>query len=295
MARRVARAVGAPLVFTHHTRFGDYRHYLGPLAAPGSALVATYLRSFWFGCAAIVAPAADLAEEIERALRSTRAGDRGRPLVRAISTGIDLEVLRALQPVDPRTEAGWPEDSIVAVSVGRLAREKSSGLLLDAFAAAARIDPRLRLLLVGGGPLHDTLSARVVDEGLAARVRLTGRMPRLDALALAAGADLFLFASRTETQGLVLAEAIAVGLPVVALDGPGVRDSVRDGTDGVVVERSTGAATRSLADALLALATDGPRRAAMSRAARDGAARFAAEARVKETIALYRSLGRRGG
>jgi 1,2-diacylglycerol 3-alpha-glucosyltransferase len=294
MARRLARAVGAPLVFTHHTRFGDYAHYLGPLARPGSALVHAYLRAFWAGCAAVVAPAADLAAEIEAGVgatrdRTRRDGGLHRPVVRAIPSGIELAMLRDLAPTDPRPGAGWPADAIVAVSVGRLAREKSSDLLVDAFAAAVRDEPRLRLLLVGGGPLQEGLDRQVAALGLGDMVQLTGRLARLDALALAAGCDFFVFASRTETQGLVLAEALAVGLPVVALDGPGVRDSVRDGRDGLVIERR-GSAARDLGAAMASLADDAARRARMATAAREGAGRFAAAARIDEMVALYRSL-----
>jgi len=290
MARHLARAVGAPLVFTHHTRFGDYGHYLGPLAAPGAALVGAYLGAFWAGCAAVVAPAADLAVEIEAAVSSR--GGAARPVVRAIPTGIDLPILRALSPVDPRPRAGWPPDTIVAVSVGRLAREKSTDLLLDAFGDATRTDPRLRLALVGDGPLRGELERRLATGALGDRVLLTGRLPRLEALAIAAGANLFAFASRTETQGLVLAEALAVGLPVVTLDGPGVRSSVRDGVDGIVVARRPGHSATLLAEGMLALAADPARRAVMARAARDGAERFAASARIEEMVALYRSVGR---
>jgi 1,2-diacylglycerol 3-alpha-glucosyltransferase len=288
MARRVARAVGAPLVFTHHTRFADYRHYLGPFAAPGSALMEAYLGAFRAGCAAVVAPADDLAAEIEAAVASRREGRR--PIVRTIPTGIDVEALRGLAPADPRRIAGWPSDAIVAVSVGRLAREKSTDVLLDAFAGAARSDPRLRLVLVGDGPLRREIERRLAGGTLGDRVLLTGRLPRLEALSVAAGCDLFAFASRTETQGLVLAEALAVGLPVVTLDGPGVRSSVREGVDGVVVPRSPGRSAALLAEALRSLAADSDRRATLARSARDGAVRFAAESRIEEMVALYRSL-----
>ncbi len=290
MARRVARAVGAPLVFTHHTRFGDYAHYLGPLATPGSALVRAYLRAFWTGCAAIAAPAADLAAEIEAGLPAAGNGATRRPVVRAIPAGLDLETLRGLAPRDPRPRAGWPSDAVVAVSVGRLAREKSTDLLVAAVAAAARDEPRLRLLLIGGGPLQGALERQVADAGLEGRVHLTGRLPHLEALALAAGADLFVFASQTETQGLVLAEGLAMGLPVVSLDGPGVRDSVRDEIDGIVVERRENRAPRDLGSAIAALAADAPRRARMASAARDGAGRFDAATRIEEMVSLYRSL-----
>src|SRR5688572_27113326 len=72
LARNLARAARAPLVFTHHTRFADYGHYLGPLAGPGSFLADAFLRTFWAGCAAIVAPSSDLAEEIRARLPERR-------------------------------------------------------------------------------------------------------------------------------------------------------------------------------------------------------------------------------
>ena len=90
MARRQARGLGAPLVFTHHTRFADYRHYLGPLAGLGGALMDGYLRRYWLGCAAVVAPGSELAAEILE-----RLGDRPRPVVEMIPTGIEKNPLRS--------------------------------------------------------------------------------------------------------------------------------------------------------------------------------------------------------
>jgi 1,2-diacylglycerol 3-alpha-glucosyltransferase len=286
MARRLSAAAGAPLVFTHHTRFADYRHYLGPLAGPGAALTDTYLGAFWRACAAIVAPSADLADEIRRRLPAAR-----RDRVRVVPTGIDVEGLARLAPIDPRGEAGWPPDAVVAVALGRLAPEKSPMAVLEATARAARDAPALRLLVIGGGPSEPELRRRAEGPDLAGRVHFTGALPRPDALASAAGGDLFVFASRTETQGLVLAEALALGLPAVALDGPGVRDSVRDGVDGVVVDgEPPGTRTERLAAALLELARDAARRARFSEAASADAGRFALEKRAEEMEALYREV-----
>jgi len=286
MARRVARRLSAPLVFTHHTRFGDYRHYLGPLSAPGGALVASYLRSFWAGCAAVVAPGSELAAEIVE-----RLGGRPRPIVRTIPTGIEVAAIGALARRDPRPPAGWPADALVVASLGRLAPEKSVDLLLDAFAASAAGHPALRLLLVGGGPSEAAVRERASAPDLAGRVHLTGQLPRLEALSLIKGANLFASASRSETQGLVLAEALALGLPVVALAGPGVEDSVRDGVDGVVVpsEPAAGRLER-LADALGGLANRADHRARLAAAALAGAPRFSVATRIEAMLALYREL-----
>jgi glycosyltransferase involved in cell wall biosynthesis len=142
-ARRVARRMAAPLVFTHHTRFTDYRHYLGPLAGPGAAVTDAFLRRFWAGCAAIIAPGSDLAADIRERLPSAR---RGR--VHVIPTGIDVAGIANLARVDPRASVGWPPDAPVVGTLGRLAPEKSTSEILEAVAQL----PHVRLLVIGGGP-----------------------------------------------------------------------------------------------------------------------------------------------
>jgi 1,2-diacylglycerol 3-alpha-glucosyltransferase len=287
-ARGLARSLGVPLVFTHHTRFADYGHYLGPLAAPGSWAVDGYLRRFWRSCAAIVAPSTDLADEIRDRLPAPK-----RSSVRVIPTGVDVDGFRRTVPLDPRASAGWPADAVVVASLGRLAPEKRPDLVLDGFAEAARRDPRLRLLVIGGGPSEPSLRDRASAAENVGRVHLTGSLPRPEALARLAGADLFLFVSRTETQGLVLAEALAAGLPAVAVRAPGVADSVRDGIDGTIVDEDPAATLPGrLGEAVVALAHPATLAATRARVGADSG-RFAVDRRVAETEGLYADLARR--
>jgi 1,2-diacylglycerol 3-alpha-glucosyltransferase len=287
LAQRLAGRLDVPLVFTHHTRFTDYGHYLGPLARIGARATDAYLRHFWASCAAIVAPSQDLAAEIRGRLAPTQA-----ECVHVIPTGIDVEAIQAAEPIDPRASAGWAPDSLVVASLGRLAREKSPEIVLDAVALAAAEVPELRLLVIGGGPVEGDLRSRASRPDLAGHVHLTGALPRSEALARLRGAEVFAFASRTETQGLVLAEALAAGLPAVAVDGPGVRDSIRDGVDGVVVaaEPTEGRAER-LAAGLVELAGT-PRGQAMAERARADAGRFAVGRRVAQVLEVYAQLTR---
>ena len=286
LARRLARRGAAPLVFTHHTRFADYGHYLGPLAGPGAALVEGYLARFWSACAAVIAPSTDLAAEIVARLPPDR---RGR--VQIIPTGVDVAGIQAAAGYDPRPAAGWPPDAIVAASLGRLAPEKSPMIILDAAALAGASVPRLRLLMIGGGPSEASLRARARRPDLAGRVVFTGMLPRSEALSRLRGGDMFVFASRTETQGLVLAEALSAGLPAIAVEGPGVADSVRDGVDGIVVAAlPADGRTERVAAAIGLLAQDEARRGGMAERARADAGRFSVEGRVGETEALYRRL-----
>ena len=289
LARRLARACASPLVFTHHTRFADYDHYLGPLAEPGAAVADAYLARFWRGCHAVIAPSEDLAGEIRGRL-GERAG-----IVNVIPTGVDVAAIRSLAPAVPRKLFGWPAEAVVVASLGRLAPEKSPMTVLDAVAAAAATEPGIRLLVVGGGPSEDELRARATRADLAGRIGFTGVLSRVEALATISGADVFVFASRTETQGLVLAEALTAGLPAVAVDGPGVRDSVRDGIDGVVIpaEPAVDRAAR-LGGALADLVADPVRRADLAARAASDADRFSVAGRVRQTEALYLALLGRG-
>jgi glycosyltransferase involved in cell wall biosynthesis len=281
-ARRLARRVAAPLVFTHHTRFTDYRHYLGPLAGPGAAVTDAFLRRYWAGCAAIIAPGSDLADDIRQRLPAER-----RERVHVIPTGIDVAGIGSLERVDPRGATAWPSDAPVVGTLGRLAPEKSTHEILE---AVARL-PSMRLLVIGGGPSEEALRRRAEAPDLAGRVDFTGALPRTEALARLGGADAFAFASRTETQGLVLAEALSLGLPAVAVDGPGVRDSVRDGVDGIIVDAEpAGSIAERLATALAEMLGDAARRDAMAASARRDAGRFSVEARVAQVVALYRQL-----
>jgi glycosyltransferase involved in cell wall biosynthesis len=286
MARAVARRAGVPLVFTHHTRFADYGHYLGPLAGVSSWVADAWLGAWWAGCAAVVAPSDDLAAEIRAAL-----GSRRRPLLRVIPTGVDVAGIAGLAEGHPRRLAGWPHDSIVLVSLGRVAREKSPEVLVDAFVRAARRRPRLRLLFVGGGPAEDAVQGHAAEAGVSGRIHVTGLLPRDEALALVKASDLFVFASQTETQGLVLAEALAAALPVVAVAGPGVASTIRPGLDGELVPAEPAATlAERLGVVAGALAGDRRRRERMALHAREGAARFDAQARVAEVAGLYREL-----
>lgn len=281
-ARRLARATGSPLVFTHHTRFADYGHYLGLLAVPGARLTEAHLRRFWAGCDAILAPSSDLAAEIR-----DRLPPDGARRVHVVPTGVDVAGIATLAPKDLRPAADWPADAVVVATLGRLATEKSVEVVLDAVAGV----PAARLIVIGGGSLEASLRARAGRPDLEGRILLTGALPRLDAMAVLRGADLFAFASRTETQGLVLAEALAAGLPAVAIAGPGVADSVRDGTDGLIVAAEpAGSQAERLGEAIAMLVADDALRGRFAGRAAADAGRFALDARVGEVETIYRAL-----
>jgi glycosyltransferase involved in cell wall biosynthesis len=171
--------------------------------------------------------------------------------------------------------------------VGRLDQEKSVDRVLLAFDRLAGTLGRAQLWLVGQG--KETQSLRRVAAGLSAgdRVHFAGMRAHDTLAAWYQAADLFLFASETETQGLVLAEAAACGLPAVAVTAPGCDEVVRDGETGILTKADPAA----LAEAAIGLLLDAERRAFMGARARQVAEQsFDVSLQITRTLDLYAGL-----
>jgi 1,2-diacylglycerol 3-alpha-glucosyltransferase len=270
-ARRLARAAGRPLVFTYHTLYDRYAHYV-PL--PTGIVARRAIRwSVGFADTAdlVLAPS----EFVARRLRTQ--GVR-RP-VEVLPTGVDLDRFRPGDRAAARRALGLAAADRVLLYAGRLDREKNLGFLLDAIARVAV--PRTRLLLVGRGTQAATLRRVAADRGLADRVEFRGGVTPDHVVPYYQAADAFVFASTTETQGLAILEAMACGLPVVAVRASGIEEVVAEGVSGLLVAEDpsdfAGAVGQVLVDPDLArkLATGG-REAALPLAARTLVARLVA-------------------
>lgn len=224
----LARLFRKPLVHTYHTFFAEYAHYLRMNPQVGRAFVAQYSRIYCNRCRAIVVPSATFIEVL-RSYRVTAP-------IRVIPTGVSIpEVLP--ERSEARRRLGLPADLPLLLYVGRLAREKSIDFLLEALVQLrARSGGDPRLVIVGDGPQREELEALADRLGLGGAVHWIGGIPHERVFDYYAAGDLFVFSSRTETQGLVVAEALAMGLPVVAVKGPGVCDYVSAATGGALVD-----------------------------------------------------------
>ena len=227
-----ARDLNLPLIFTFHTQYHEYTHYVPfPQEQVQEFIknrVVNYLREYMRKCQHIVIPS-----ESMRSIVVNNYGLEDRYTV--IPTGLDIAPYKAASGEALRSEWGWPEDKVI-ISVGRLAEEKNWTTLLQAFAIAQKEQPDLRLVLVGDGPQAQALRQLAGELGIADRILFTGRVPFEEIPAYLKAADLFAFASVTETQGLATLEAMAAGLPVVAVAGPGTLDIVEDGAEGFLVQ-----------------------------------------------------------
>lgn len=151
---------------------------------------------------------------------------------RALGPAVRVERIPNMLPTTERRRSSL--DGKVIIAAGRLARQKGFDLLLDAFAPVARDHPDWELRVFGGGKLYDDLARQVAGHGLTDQVRLMGRTTHLDDEL--AAASIFVLSSRFEGFPMVVLEAMAHGLPVVAFDchtGPG--DILTDGWDGILV------------------------------------------------------------
>lgn len=162
----------------------------------------------------------------------------------------------------PNGQADAPFETLL-LFVGRLVEHKNLPRLLDAFARVATERPHVRLLLVGGGPLHDALVARIRELKLDGRALLLGERP--DVAALMKAADLLVAPSLREGMSNVILEAMALGLPVLATRVGGTPEVIEDGRHGVLVDPID---TLALADAMLQLIDDPVRRQAIGQAGR---------------------------
>lgn len=276
VARRFARAAGQPLVFTYHTRYEKYAHYV-PLRRRWVERAAIRLSTRFAATAdAVIAPS--------HAMSETLAARGVRSPVSVIPTGVDLARFSPGDPGAAREALGLSSDAPVLLYVGRLDPEKSVERVLAAFARLQGTLPSARLMLVGQGTATARLQALARTLPGADRVLFLPGRDHDELPACYRAADLFLFASETETQGLVLAEAAACGLPVVSVSAPGCDEVVRDGETGLLTKPDPAA----IADAAVGLLLDRERRHRMGVRARDIAEReFDAWLQVDRTLALY--------
>jgi len=232
-----AADLNVPLVFTFHTQYWEYTHYVPfPQEAIQEFLknaIHTWLRVFMQKCQHIVIPSESIKEIL---IRDYGLEDR----FTVIPTGTNLKPFLRADGKTLRQSKGWQDDKVL-ISIGRLAAEKNWETLLRAAAQVYAQHPTMRLVLIGDGPDKRTLELLAAELGIAERVTFTGQVPFDEIPAYLKAADMFGFASVTETQGLVTIEAMAAGLPVVAVDGSGSHDIVDNGKDGFLVDNDPNA------------------------------------------------------
>jgi glycosyltransferase involved in cell wall biosynthesis len=274
MAVRYARRLRIPLVYTYHTQLEEYAHYVPFEPHATRRAASTLTRSFANLADAVIVPT----ESMRRHLIELGVTVR----VDVIPSGIDLAHFGAgTRSAQLRASLGMREGERMLLFVSRLAREKNVELLIDALRACT---VPARLIIVGDGPERAALEARAAEHRLGERVRFLGAVERRLLPELYASADAFVFPSITETQGLVLVEALAAGTLVIAADAEPVREVL--GGAGRLVAPNAWAFAQAFAQ--VPPAPD-PRDTALACAA---AARYGIERQAQSAADLYAGLTR---
>ncbi|MCP4415170.1 MAG: glycosyltransferase family 4 protein [Chloroflexi bacterium] len=276
MAHRYGRS---PIVYTNHTRYDLYTGSVTSLPQPAAdAIMRQIWPEFTDYADVVITPSASVQDVM------LNFGVR-RP-IELIENGIDLRPFHNPSHPLTKTKLNMPETAVLVAYVGRLSPEKDVDLLLEQFAIAKDVVPELHLMIMGNGASQPELEKQAQQLGIANSVLFTGPVAYENVGNYLAAADLFATASVTEVHPLTIIEAMATGLPVVAISSPGIIDTVESGESGLLTSKPTG----GLAAALTGLASNPARRQKMAQTARAASERFDIDNTIQRTIELYNRL-----
>ena len=271
---RFARQANIPCVATYHTFFEEYlHHYLPVVPRPlGRFIARHFTRSQCAQVQALIAPS--------EPMRAVLDEYGVRTPIHVLPTGLAADRFRPGDGAAFRARAGIAPGRPLMTYIGRVAHEKNIGFLLQVLRRVLQEVPQGLLVIAGEGPAREGLRAQVAALGLNDSVHFAGYLERdTELLDCYAAADAFVFASRTETQGLVLLEAMAQGAAVVSTAELGTRSILVPGSGALVVPEEAGA----FAAAVVRVLTDAGLREGM-------AARGLAYARTWSSAVMARRL-----
>ncbi len=271
----MARRLGLPVVYTFHTQYEHYAHYVPFNQSLVKSLARWVVVNHAERCDVIICPAPSIRDLL------LSYGIR-RP-IEILPNAIDLSAFEDVDPSDMRQRLGIGPHERVAIYCGRLAREKNLPFMLHALRRVLLEMPERRLLLVGEGAERDDLMLLVLRLGLGDRVLFSGRIEYAEIPRYYAASDLFVMTSVTEVRPLALIEAMASGLPVVAVAAPGSSDTVTSGTDGLLTDEDPA----EFADAVRRLLTEDAVRQEMGRRARETARTYSIIDTTRRLVGIY--------
>ena len=279
-AIRAARTRDLPLVFTHHTLYEQYTHYVPLDSETLRRFVIELSTEYANRCAKVVAPSLSVTRLLSK---------RGvaRP-IEEIPTGVDVQFFGEGLGEKIRQSHGIPQDALVIGHVGRLAPEKNLTYLAEAVALFLESNREAFFVVAGSGPSESKIKRIFANKSLSDQLRMLGTVTGQDLANVYQAMDLFVFSSKSETQGMVLTEAMAAATPVIALDASGAREVVEDGLNGRLLSET--ASPQSFAQAIREFSEDTTRAKEWQKEALKTAKRFSRERSVERLVRLYQSI-----
>lgn len=228
------RALRKPVVLTFHTMVTEAARFYNFTPFPEWVIqlgMWTYLRTILHRAEVVIAPTVAIKNELKRYAPHIKR-------LEVIPTGVDLDRFNPrIDGSEVRRRYGL-EGKKVILHLGRIAWEKNIDLVVRGFALLSAHEPEARLLLVGEGPAKEHVRGLVKELGIEERVIFTGFVPDPELPQFYAACDVLTLASKFETQGLVILEAMAVGKPVSGIRYRAVAELVREGENGELFEET---------------------------------------------------------
>ena len=280
-ALKFSKKLNIPLVFTYHIKYEEYSHYV-PFVP--ESISKKYIRKittkYSNQCDNIITPST--------AIKKLLIDHKIKAPMSIIPSGINIDNFQKNigQKSEIRKKYNIKSDDILLITACRLTEEKNLKFLVRSFAKIKQGYSNIKFMIVGDGAVRKDLEKMAKDRGIENSIVFTGLVDRTEIVGLYQASDIFVFASLTETQGLVAVEAMAAGSPVVAVRASGIEDIVKNGEDGFLTSESEEEFSKSV----LKIANDKNLREKMSANAKVNSERFSIEPWVEKVIRLYESL-----
>ncbi len=230
---KFARKLNIPVVFTYHAKYEDYVHYVPFLPEHLLAdLVKKEAVNFANKCDLTITPSEGIKKVIQR--RGVK-----KDLIKVLPTGIDCESFEKGDREKIREKYKIKKDEILCLNIGRVNEEKNLTMLLMAVRAVILENSKIKLMFIGEGFLKNGLLEMVKKWGIEKQIIFTGFIKYKEVKDYWQAADIYLQTSKSETQGITILEAMAVGLPIVAVKATGTEDFIVNNKNGLLTKNQT--------------------------------------------------------
>lgn len=245
VAMKWAKKKSIPIIFTWHTLYDQYTHFFSFIPEKFAAWwTIRNARNYANKCDQIIVPTPSVGEIIKK-------WGVGNKNITAIPTGVEERQFANPDRKSVRGKYKINSDEILLFVMTRLTEEKNMEFLVDAVLEILQKNSNTKLMICGDGNLKNVLEKKVLDAGLENKAIFVGIVGDEEKKNYYAAGDIFVYASKSETQGMVLTEAMYSGLPIVAVRATGVRDIVEDKKTGYLVgedKKEFGEAVQELID-----------------------------------------------
>ena len=281
LGKYIALKQRIPFVYTHHTHLEEYAKFYLKENFFTPSLAKTWTTFFCNFSDLIITPS----EKIKKVLKKYGIKKR----IISLPTGVDLETFKKSpgQKKLLRKKLHLGEKSKILLFVGRMEGEKNPLFLINSLKEVLKEKQNVFLVMIGTGPYEKKAKDFAQDLGIGSHIKITGKIPYQEIPFYYQGADIFCFASLTETQGIVILEAEAAGLPVVVLKDDVFEGVVKDKTNGFVVEKQK---PEIFAKCILKILNDEKVYNKFSSASQEIAGLFSKEKQAEKVLNIYSDL-----